>query len=104
MLLQVPVPQAVTCVPAEPEYHGDRTLVHFRFGWDLADRVRAHGFTCATLVTSELRDAAAARRSPWVHEGADCDVDDLVDRGFETLIHHNETAVKILVSPTGQGL
>ncbi|QZY85137.1 2,3-butanediol dehydrogenase [Micrococcus luteus] len=30
--------------------------------------------------------------------------DDLVDRGFETLIHHNETAVKILVSPTGQGL
>jgi hypothetical protein len=65
----VPVPQAVTCVPAEPEYHGDRTLVFFRFGWDLADRVRSHGFTCATLVTAELRDAAAAGRSPWVHEG-----------------------------------
>ena len=31
-------------------------------------------------------------------------LDDLVDQGFETLIHHNETAVKILVSPTGQGL
>jgi SAM-dependent methyltransferase len=78
VFLQVPVPQAVTCVPAEPEYHGDRTLVHFRFGWDLADRIRSHGFTCATLVTSELRDAAAAGRSPWVHEGPDCDVDDLV--------------------------
>lgn len=78
VLLQVPVPQAVTTVPAEPEYHGDRTLVHFRFGWDLADRVRAHGFSCATLVTSELRDAARSGRSRWVHEGSDCDVDDLV--------------------------
>jgi hypothetical protein len=74
----VPVPQARTTVPAEPEYHGDRTLVFFRFGWDLADRVRAAGFTCTTLVTSELLDAARAGRSPWVHEGADCDVDDLV--------------------------
>ena len=79
VFLQVPVPQAVTCVPAEPEYHGDRTLVHFRFGWDLADRIRSHGFACATLVTAELRDAAATGRSPWVHEGPDCDVDDLVE-------------------------
>lgn len=28
----------------------------------------------------------------------------LVDEGFDTLIHHNETAVKILVSPSGTGL
>ena len=28
----------------------------------------------------------------------------LIDQGFETLIHHNETAVKILVSPSGRGL
>ena len=28
----------------------------------------------------------------------------LVDEGFDTLIHRNETAVKILVSPSGQGL
>ncbi|WP_217133441.1 2,3-butanediol dehydrogenase [Leucobacter chinensis] len=28
----------------------------------------------------------------------------LVDEGFNTLINHNETAVKILVSPTGKGL
>ena len=28
----------------------------------------------------------------------------LVDEGYETLIHHNETAVKILVSPSGHGL
>jgi len=31
-------------------------------------------------------------------------LDHLVDEGFDTLIHHNDTAVKILVSPTGKGL
>ncbi len=31
-------------------------------------------------------------------------LDNLIDEGFETLIHRNETAVKILVSPTGKGL
>ena len=31
-------------------------------------------------------------------------LDDLIDKGFDTLIHHNETAVKILVSPSGRGL
>lgn len=31
-------------------------------------------------------------------------LDDLIDKGFDTLIHHNETAVKTLVSPTGKGL
>ena len=29
---------------------------------------------------------------------------ELVDTGFDTLINHNDTAVKILVSPTGKGL
>ena len=28
----------------------------------------------------------------------------LIDKGFDTLIHHNDTAVKILVSPSGRGL
>ncbi len=79
VLVQVPVPQARTGVPVEPEYHGDRTLVHSRFGWDLADRIERAGFACTTLVTSELRDAVELGRSPWVHEGADCDVDDLVE-------------------------
>jgi (R,R)-butanediol dehydrogenase/meso-butanediol dehydrogenase/diacetyl reductase len=31
-------------------------------------------------------------------------LDDIVDKGFDTLINHNETAVKILVSPSGKGL
>lgn len=77
VFLQVPIPQAQTLVPTEPEYHGDWTLVYFRFGWDLAEQIRAAGFACDTLVTSELRDAAAFGHS-WVHEGSDCDVDDLL--------------------------
>lgn len=31
-------------------------------------------------------------------------LDELIDEGFDTLIHRNETAVKILVSPSGKGL
>lgn len=31
-------------------------------------------------------------------------LDNLIDKGFDTLINHNETAVKILVSPSGKGL
>jgi len=31
-------------------------------------------------------------------------LDNLVDEGFDILINHNDTAVKVLVSPTGQGL
>ena len=31
-------------------------------------------------------------------------LDDLVDKGFDILINHNDTAVKILVSPSGKGL
>lgn len=31
-------------------------------------------------------------------------LDDLIDKGFDTLINRNETAVKILVSPSGKGL
>ncbi|PXA79426.1 2,3-butanediol dehydrogenase [Auritidibacter sp. NML120636] len=31
-------------------------------------------------------------------------LDDLIDKGFDALINHNESAIKILVSPSGQGL
>ena len=77
VFLQIPIPQAKTMVPLEPEYHGDMTLVYFRFGWDVVDQIRAAGFACDTLVTSELRDAAAFGHD-WVHDGPDCDVDDLI--------------------------
>jgi SAM-dependent methyltransferase len=76
--LQVPLPQARTKVPDGPEYHGDSTLVFWRFGWDLADLAREAGFAVDVLVTSELRDAVATGRWDWVHEGDDCDLEDLL--------------------------
>lgn len=77
VFLQIPLPQGRTAPPTEPEYHGDNTLVFWRFGWDLADTIRRHGFVCDPLVTQELRDAAAAGRS-FPYTAADCDVDDLM--------------------------
>jgi SAM-dependent methyltransferase len=105
VFLQVPVPQARTTVPTEPEYHGDRTLVYFRFGWDLADRIRSHGFACDTLVTQELRDAAAAGTCPWTHEGPDCDVEDLMagaDASTMTVVADNEQALRHSFRPAYQ--
>lgn len=77
ILLQVPFPQARTAPPKVPEYHGDHTPVHWRFGWDLADRIRTHGFRCDILVCEQLRAYAAAGRS-FAYDGDDIDVDDLM--------------------------
>lgn len=77
IFLQVPIPQATTIVPPEPEYHGDSTLVFWRFGWDLAPRMREHGFVVDVLVTEELRAAAAAGRS-YDYYRADCDIESLM--------------------------
>jgi SAM-dependent methyltransferase len=104
VFLQVPIPQAKTTVPLEPEYHGDRTLVFFRFGWDLADQIRAAGFSCDALVTSELRDAAQYGHS-WVHEGPDCDVDDLLagaDPREMTVVADAEQAARYSFRPAYQ--
>ncbi|MDX6197665.1 MAG: hypothetical protein QOJ79_816 [Actinomycetota bacterium] len=77
IFLQIPLPQSKTAPPTEPEYHGDNTLVYWRFGWDLADMIREAGFACDVLVTSELRDAVAEKRT-FDYSGADCDVEDLL--------------------------
>ncbi|MEX2291553.1 MAG: class I SAM-dependent methyltransferase [Mycobacteriales bacterium] len=77
VLLQVPFLQSRTGRPPVPEYHGDSTLVHWRFGWDLAARTRGHGFETDVLVTSELSDAVTQGRS-FSYAGSDCDVHDLL--------------------------
>jgi glycosyltransferase involved in cell wall biosynthesis/SAM-dependent methyltransferase len=51
LVLLVPIQQGRTGVPAEPEYHGDRTLVYHRFGFDLHDRVVAAGFDDVRILT-----------------------------------------------------
>jgi hypothetical protein len=66
--LQVPLLEGVTIVPSEPEYHGDNTLVHWRFGWDVADLMRQAGFQVAVLVTEPWRATLANRRSPSVFD------------------------------------
>jgi len=65
MLLQVPLLQAVTAPPSEPEFHEDNTPVFWRFGLDLTEKLRAHGFTTELLVTEELRRRVAARDVDW---------------------------------------
>jgi SAM-dependent methyltransferase len=104
VFLQIPLPQAKTAPPTEPEYHGDMTLVYFRFGWDLADTIRDHGFACDVLVTSELRDAAAAGRS-FSYGGADCDVADLMagaDAGSMTVVADEKQAARHSFRPAFQ--
>ncbi len=55
LFLSVPVQQGHTAPPTEPEYHGDQTLVYWRFGLDLTDRLRQHGFVTTVLVPSGYR-------------------------------------------------
>ena len=52
VFLQVPVLQGWTAPPAMPEFHGDNTAVEWRFGFDLTDRIRRHGFHASLLCTS----------------------------------------------------
>jgi len=65
MLLQVPLHQAVTAPPTEPEFHKDHTPVFWRFGLDLTERLRSHGFVTELLVTEELARRVAARDVDW---------------------------------------
>jgi len=51
MFLQVPVQQGWTTPPLVPEFHGDRTEVYWRFGFDLTHRLREQGFVTRLLCT-----------------------------------------------------
>lgn len=75
--VMVPVPQGATAPPTEPEYHGDNTLVYWRFGWDFIDLARKGGFDVTTLVTADLiRRVRTGQR--WDYPGADVDVESLL--------------------------
>lgn len=49
MYLQVPIQQGWTAPPETPEFHGDQTPVHWRFGFDLTGRLREQGFRTRLL-------------------------------------------------------
>ncbi|MBO0727846.1 MAG: class I SAM-dependent methyltransferase [Acidimicrobiaceae bacterium] len=76
-LIAVPVPQALTMAPDGPEYHGDRTLVYWRFGLDLTDRLRNHGFLTTMLVTDDLIRRMTTQ-TPWGVDQPDVHADDLL--------------------------
>jgi SAM-dependent methyltransferase len=78
MYLQIPMPQGVTAPPTEPEYHGDRTLVYWRFGWDLREQLEKAGFTVESLVTESLRDRVKSGQLDSSYGGPDCDEVDLL--------------------------
>jgi SAM-dependent methyltransferase len=50
LYLQVPLLQHPTAAPLVPEFHGDDTPVHWRFGWDLREQLDGAGFTTTALV------------------------------------------------------
>jgi SAM-dependent methyltransferase len=79
LLLQVPVLQAATAPPAEPEFHGDNTPVFWRFGFDLTARLRGHGFQVDMLCTQELADAARSDQNPWTEWSGEFDVPGLLE-------------------------
>lgn len=78
MYLQVPLPQGKTAPPTTPEYHGDNTLVYWRFGWDLVDQIRDAGFRCFVLTTYELVERLLAGQRDWAYDGADVDAGDVM--------------------------
>jgi predicted SAM-dependent methyltransferase len=67
MYLQVPILQGATARPTEPELHGDDTPVEWRFGLDLTERLREHGFRTRLLCTEELHRKAQAGCRSWPH-------------------------------------
>jgi SAM-dependent methyltransferase len=78
VLLMIPMPQGVTAPPKEPEYHGDNTLVYWRFGWDLRDKLAAPGFDVTCLVPQPLIDRLNRRDYDSGYAGGDVDEVDLL--------------------------
>lgn len=67
MYLQVPILQGTTARPTVPEFHGDHTPVEWRFGPDLTQLLREHGFHTRLLCTVDLHRHLQAGSRPWPH-------------------------------------
>lgn len=76
--IQIPLLQGQTSVPTTPEYHGDNTLVYWRFGWDFTDKVREHGFDCTALVTEQFQRQCLEHRSEGEALSPEFDVDSII--------------------------
>ena len=78
LLLQVPILQGATAPPTEPEFHDDNTPVFWRFGPDLVDRLRAHGFVTRLLCPRQWLDEVIVGRSDRVRQFPEFDVDSML--------------------------
>ncbi len=75
LYLQVPVLEGITTAPAAPEFHEDNTRVLWRFGFDLADRMRRHGVDTTVLGTAPFVEAVrTGDRSLVDGDGSEWDV------------------------------
>ncbi|MDX6584552.1 MAG: hypothetical protein QOI10_3736 [Solirubrobacterales bacterium] len=84
MFLQVPILQARTAPPVEPEFHDDDTPVFWRFGFDLTERLRAHGFETELLCPDEWCDLVRTRARCWPTEhSAEVDVNGMLSGAIE---------------------
>jgi SAM-dependent methyltransferase len=82
VFVMVPLLQAHTAPPGEVEYHGDQTLVYWRFGWDFAELAAQAGFATTTLVTSDLK-RRALENDPWGHGEAGVGRDSVLEGARE---------------------
>jgi SAM-dependent methyltransferase len=95
MYLQVPVQEGATIEPPAPEYHQDNTKVFWRFGFDLADRLRRHGFRTTVLVTAPMVEAVrTGDPSELGGEGSEWDVPAILaaakDAGLQSVLDQRD--------------
>jgi SAM-dependent methyltransferase len=78
VMLMIPMPQGITAPPVTEEYHGDNTLVYWRFGWDLRNQLEAAGFSVECLVPQPLIDRIRRKDFDNGLSGPDIDEVDLM--------------------------
>jgi len=107
LLLQVPVLQARTAPPLEPEFHGDDTPVFWRFGFDLTAELREVGFHTDLLCTADFDTAVHTDENPWPTWAAPFDVPDIfagVIPGDLVVIADHEQSTRLGIEPAYQFL
>lgn len=106
LILQVPLLQAVTAPPVEPEFHGDNTPVFWRFGFDLTDRLRSSGFDTSLLCTEEMLTLVRSGATAWPGEPSpEFDADALVSGAIEsdlTAVASPAAALRMALRPAYQ--
>lgn len=84
LVLQVPLLQAHTAPPETPEFHGDDTPVFWRFGFDLTERLRSHGFATELLCTEGMYQLVRSGATRWPDDPSpEFDADALVRGAIE---------------------